>query len=275
MNYAKSLFRSLVPPPSLSSIRQLASWSRSRRSEPSFSVVNEFNINRVAPVDLRSIKDNEGARKKKVRVGRGRGSGCGKTCGRGMKGRKARGSVPVGFEGGQTPLHKRLPKRNTYDPFARKLNILSLGVIQRFIDLGRLPSSGTLTIRDFVRSGCVNQLRDGVILVGGGNFKAAVDIQVTECAPHAASTVLRAGGKITLAWYNKLGLRALTKPEKWTKRSMPLPRWARPPPKLEHRYPDRLQDGLPVRYVNTQHDIDAIAEAWKRVVHERTATLAL
>ena len=94
------------------------------------SAATRSNVIAPVPLRLNDIRDNPGARKKKVRVGRGRGSGCGKTSGRGQKGQKARGSVRLGFEGGQTPLQKRLPKVNHHDPFARPLQPVSVGVIQ-------------------------------------------------------------------------------------------------------------------------------------------------
>lgn len=252
------------------SIRLLAThFQRSRPTKPSTKLVNEFNMHRTTLLTLSSIRDNDGARKSKVRVGRGRGSGCGKTSGRGQKGQKARSSIALGFEGGQTPLHKRLPKRNYYDPFARHLEPVSINVIQRRIDLGRLPSSGTITMADLRKADCFRKLRDGVLLVGNGNFASKVDIQVTECQPDAARTVLRAGGTVTLAWYNRLGLRVLTRPERWIRQNLPLPRWARPPPKFDHRYPQRTEDNLPIRPIRTEADINAIEDAWKRVVHER------
>ncbi len=121
--------------------------------------------NRTTPQPLRlnNLRDNPGARKPEVRIGRGRGSGCGKTSGRGQKGQRARGSVRLGFEGGQTPLHKRLPKINHHDPFARPLQTLSVGLIQRMIDLGRIPSEGTITMRDLVRSGAVRRVKHGIL----------------------------------------------------------------------------------------------------------------
>lgn len=221
------------------------------------------------PLRLNNIRDNAGARKKEVRVGRGRGSGCGKTSGRGQKGQKARGSVRLGFEGGQTPLHKRLPKINHHDPFARPLQPVSLGLVQRMIDLGRLPNEGTITMRELVRCGALRRVKFGVLLVPGGNFAANVDVQVTEAVPDAAEQVIDAGGQVTLAWYTKLGLRALVKPEKWVMKNLPLPRWAAPPPKWEHRYPERTRDGLPVRPLRTKRDVEAIAKAWERIKHER------
>eukprot|EP00171_Calliarthron_tuberculosum_P016603 IDg16603t1 len=223
------------------------------------------------PLRLSNIRDNPGSRKKEVRLGRGRGSGCGKTSGRGQKGQRARGSVRLGFEGGQTPLHKRLPKINHHDPFARPLQPVSLSLIQRMIDLGRLSAcpDTPITMADLVNSGAVRRVGHGVLLVPGGAFTARTHIQVTEAVPEAAAAVIDAGGSVTLAWYTRLGLRALIKPHKWHSQNLPLPRWAAPPPKWAHRYPQRSADGLPIRTLATRDDIAAVAGAWQRVVHLR------
>lgn len=244
-------------------------------TKPSVTFENAFNLHRTSVLTLDTLRDNEGARKSKVRVGRGRGSGCGKTSGRGQKGQRARNSVALGFEGGQTPLHKRLPKRNYHDPFARHLQPVSLRVIQRLIDLDRLPASGTITIAHLKKANCLRKLRDGVMLVGSGGLANPIDIQVTECHPETARAVLRVGGTVTLAWYNTLGLRVLTRPEKWTRKNLPLPRWARPPPKFDHRYPQRTEDGLPIRPIRTEDDVEAAAHAWTRIIHERKRRLPM
>lgn len=237
--------------------------------EPRISYANADQIQFTGKLRLHNIRDNNGAKKKEVRVGRGRGSGCGKTSGRGQKGQRARNSVRLGFEGGQTPLQKRLPKKRYYDPFERKLTPLTLGRIQHFVDIGRIEASKPITMYELWRSGCVGKITDGVALIQGGVFEEKVDVQVTECEPEAASQVLAAGGKVTLAWYNKLGFRALLKPEKWTEKSLPLPRWARPPPKFEHRYPERNEQNLPIRSLNSQEDVDLLEKAWERIVHKR------
>ncbi len=106
-------------------------------------------------------------------------------------------------------------------------------------------------------------------VVPGGNFTAPVDVQVTEAVPEAANQVISAGGQVTLAWYTRLGLRALIKPEKWTVQNLPLPRWASPPPKLAHRYPERTEDNLPVRTLRSAEDVNQIAKAWERIIHLR------
>lgn len=218
---------------------------------------------------LTTIRDNPGARKPKVRVGRGRGSGCGKTSGRGQKGQRARNSVRLGFEGGQTPLQKRLPKVNHFDYFAKEFERLSVGRVQRWVDTGRLDAGARITMRELVRSGCVTRVKEGVVLEDGGVLAAPLRIEVTEATPDAARAVVAAGGELTLAWYNRLGLRSLIKPEKWSDLGLPRPAWARPPPKMEKRYPERADDGLPVRVVTTMEDVEEIVPAWTRTPHPR------
>lgn len=221
------------------------------------------------PIRLGNIRDNPGARKKEVRIGRGRGSGCGKTSGRGQKGQKARGSVRLGFEGGQTPLHKRLPKVYHHDPFARPLEVVTLAGIQRMIDLGRIPTDGPVTIREMKSSGLLTRIKHGVYLAPGGKLAQARTVQVTEAAPEASRTVIEAGGKVQLAWYTQLGLRVLLRPHKWLKQNLPLPRWAGPPFKRQHHYPERTDDGLPIRTLASESDIEEAQVAWQRIKHER------
>jgi large subunit ribosomal protein L15 len=220
------------------------------------------------PLRLNGVRDISGARKRKVRVGRGRGSGCGKTSGRGQKGQRARNSVRLGFEGGQTPLQKRLPKVNLYDHFARDLELLTLGRLQKWIDIGRIDASKRITMYELVNSGCIRRIKQGVLLEEGGPLAVPIDIEVTESTPAAAEAVLKAGGRVTLAWYNRLGLRALIKPYKWDSAGL-LPRWARPPPKMEKRYPERTDSNLPIRVINSMEDVAEIIPAWKKTVYPR------
>lgn len=257
-----------------SSRRTLHTYFR-KPKKPTLTILNAENAHQSSPLRLDNLRDNHGARKPEVRIGRGRGSGCGKTSGRGQKGQRARNSVSLGFEGGQTPLHKRLPKRNHFDPFARVLEPIRLGRIQSFIDIGRLPSDREINIHDLVRSGCVRKPKDGVMLMPGGIFDNRINIQVTEVDPEAARQVVAKGGSVTLAWYNKLGLRALIKPEKWTKKGLPLPCWARPPPKMEHRYPDRTEEGLPVRVLQSEEDVEELPGVWKRISHMRKQKMVM
>ncbi|KAI0563252.1 50S ribosomal protein L15 (mitochondria) [Gracilaria domingensis] len=225
-----------------------------------------------ASLKLSNICDNPGARKKEVRVGRGRGSGCGKTSGRGQKGQRARNSVALGFEGGQTPLQKRLPKIKTYDPFAKDIQTVTLGRIQRFVDTGRLDPNSEIGLNQLVHSGCVRRLKDGLRLTKGGPGTCSkLQIRVTECSPDAAEQVISKGGQVCLAYYNKLGLRIVVKPFKWTDKGLPLPRFAQPPPKSAHRYLEKDQDGVPVRILKQHEDIDKMINDWPRLIHRREA----
>ncbi|PXF43361.1 50S ribosomal protein L15 [Gracilariopsis chorda] len=227
---------------------------------------------RPSALSLSDIQDNPGARKKEVRLGRGRGSGCGKTSGRGQKGQRARNSVRLGFEGGQTPLQKRFPKVRTYDPFAKDIIDVTLGRIQRFVDTGRLDANAEIGLKQLVDSGCVRRIKDGLRLVEGGPGScSSLRVRVTECSPVAAERVVEKGGQVCLAWYNKLGIRATVKPFKWTDQGLPLPRFARPPPKVEHRYPDRDDDGVPIRILKHRKDIEVMTNEWPRPVHQREA----
>lgn len=126
-------------------------------------------------------------------------------------------------------------------------------------------------MRDLVMSGCLRRVKEGVILEKGGAFDAKVEIEVTEATPEAAAIVVKAGGSVTLAWYNRLGLRALIKPEKWEKIGKELPKWARPTPKMEKRYPERREDGLPIRRITSMEDVDKIVPAWTKTIYPRAA----
>src|ERR1700709_1793737 len=118
---------------------------------------------------LNQIADNEGARKNRMRVGRGIGSGKGKTAGRGVKGQKARSGVAVkGFEGGQMPLHRRLPKRGFNNIFAKKYNEINLARIQQAIDAGKLDVKATVDAEALVKAGLLRRAKDGVRLLGKG-----------------------------------------------------------------------------------------------------------
>lgn len=170
----------------------------------------------------------------------------------------------MGFEGGQTPLFKRLPKRgDLYDRFERILAPVSLSRIQRLIDTGRIDPKEPITMSVLWRSGAVRRIPDGVKLVCrvGDSLSAPLDIRVSEASVEAAAAVLDTGGSLMLVYYNALGLRALLKPEKWAAVGKPLPRFARPPPKLAWMYTSRTPDGLPYRPVSTPADVHE-AEVW-------------
>jgi large subunit ribosomal protein L15 len=148
---------------------------------------------------LNDIRDNHGARKKKMTVGRGIGSGKGKTCGRGVKGQKARTGVALkNFEGGQMPMIRRMPKRGFNNIFAREFSIVNLGRLQEAINDGRLDAAAPITEEILVASGLVNRTEDGVHLLAKGELKSKVTISVAKASAAAKTAVEKAGGKITL-----------------------------------------------------------------------------
>jgi large subunit ribosomal protein L15 len=148
---------------------------------------------------LNEITDNEGARKGRVRVGRGIGSGVGKTGGRGQKGQKSRSGVSIhGFEGGQMPLHMRIPKRGFNKPNRMEFSEVNIGALQRAIDAGRLDAKATVDLAALQAAGLVTQPKDGVRLLGKGELKAKLDIHVVGATKSALAAVEAAGGKVTL-----------------------------------------------------------------------------
>jgi len=148
---------------------------------------------------LNELRDNEGARKGRLRVGRGIGSGKGKTAGRGQKGQKSRSGVSVfGFEGGQMPLHMRLPKRGFNNPFARDYAEVNIGAIQKAIDAGRLDSKGTLDHDTLKAAGLARGGRDGVRLLGKGALKAKLALKVAGASRGAREAVEKTGGSIEI-----------------------------------------------------------------------------
>ena len=149
---------------------------------------------------LHELSDRPGARKKRARLGRGIGSGTGKTAGRGGKGQTARSGVRIkGFEGGQMPLHRRLPKRGFRNsPFAPKLNEVNLGRIQAAIDAGKLDPNGVVDSDALVKAGVLRRARDGVRLLGQGEIKAKLAFTVRGASKSAIAAVERAGGSVTV-----------------------------------------------------------------------------
>jgi large subunit ribosomal protein L15 len=147
---------------------------------------------------LNELRDNPGATKKRMRVGRGIGSGKGKTAGRGVKGQKARTGVAVkGFEGGQMPLHRRLPKRGFSNvDFARDLNEVNIGRIQEAVDAGKL--SGDVTIETLVAAGVCSKPRDGVKILGVGELKAKLAFEVFGASKSAVAAIEKAGGSVKI-----------------------------------------------------------------------------
>ena len=148
---------------------------------------------------LSDLADNPGARKNRTRIGRGIGSGKGKTGGRGGKGQTARSGVRIkGFEGGQMPLHRRLPKRGFNNKFRRKLNEVNLGRIQQAIEAGELDANGVVNAESLVKAGVLRRVKDGVRLLGGGEIKAKIALEVAGASKSAIAAVQKAGGSVKI-----------------------------------------------------------------------------
>jgi large subunit ribosomal protein L15 len=148
---------------------------------------------------LSDLRDKPGARKPGRRVGRGIGSGKGKTAGRGVKGQKARSGVAIkGFEGGQMPLHRRLPKRGFNNIFRKAFNEINLGRVQQAIDAGKLDPAATIDAAALVKAGLLRRTKDGVRLLGAGEITAKVAFSVAGASKSAVAAVEKAGGSVTI-----------------------------------------------------------------------------
>jgi large subunit ribosomal protein L15 len=149
---------------------------------------------------LNQIADNPGSRKNRMRIGRGIGSGKGKTGGRGGKGQTARSGVRIkGFEGGQMPLHRRLPKRGFRNTsFAVKLNETNLGKLQAAIDAGLIDTKVAIDITAMIKGGLMRRAKGGVKLLGGGELKSKIDIAVHGASKSAIAAVEKAGGTVKI-----------------------------------------------------------------------------
>lgn len=146
---------------------------------------------------LNELRDNEGATRSKKRLGRGIGSGSGKTGGRGVKGQKARSGVAInGFEGGQMPLYRRLPKRGFKNIFAKDYNVVSLGRIQVALDAGKLDAGETVTAETLVKAGVLRRARDGVRVLADGELKAKLAFDVAGASKAAIEKIEKAGGSV-------------------------------------------------------------------------------
>ena len=146
---------------------------------------------------LNDIRDNQGARKGRMRVGRGIGAGKGKTAGRGQKGQKARSGVAIaGFEGGQMPLHMRIPKRGFNNPFAKDYAEVNLGMVQKFIDAGKLDAKKSIDHAALKAAGLARGGKDGVRLLGKGELTAKAKFQVAGASKGAIAAVEKAGGSV-------------------------------------------------------------------------------
>jgi len=146
---------------------------------------------------LNEVRDNPGSSKARIRVGRGIGSGKGKQAGRGGKGQTARSGVRIkGFEGGQMPLHRRLPKRGFTPPARLDYNVVNLGRIQKAIDAGKLDAAEPITVESLMKAGIVTRRRDGVKVLGVGELTTKATFEVEVASKSAAAAIEKAGGSL-------------------------------------------------------------------------------
>ena len=149
---------------------------------------------------LNELADNAGAAKKQKRVARGPGSGKGKMAGRGVKGQKSRSGVAIGgYEGGQMPLYRRLPKRGFTKPNRKEFAVVNLGLIEKFIAAGKLDIKAEITEDILVAAGLTNTKRDGIRILNKGEITSKVNLTVTGASAAAIEAIQKAGGKITVA----------------------------------------------------------------------------
>ena len=148
---------------------------------------------------LNGISDNPGSSKNRMRIGRGIGSGMGKQGGRGGKGQTARSGVRIkGFEGGQMPLHRRLPKRGFNAPFSTDYNEVNLGRLQQAVDAGKLDASSPVTVEALVAAGVCAKMRDGVKILGKGELTSKLTLEVASASKSAVAAIEKAGGSVKL-----------------------------------------------------------------------------
>ena len=148
---------------------------------------------------LHELRDNPGATKRRQRVARGPGSGKGKMGGRGIKGQKSRSGVAInGYEGGQMPLYQRLPKRGFNKPNRKEYAVVNLGLIQKFIEAGKLDAKSAITEDALVASGLVRRKLDGIRVLAKGDITSKIDLNVAGASKSAIEAVEKAGGKVTV-----------------------------------------------------------------------------
>jgi large subunit ribosomal protein L15 len=147
---------------------------------------------------LHELRDNPGAAKKAKRIGRGPGSGKGKTAGRGIKGQKSRSGVAINaYEGGQMPLYQRLPKRGFNKPNRKEFAVVNLGLIQKFVEAGKLDAKAEINEDALIASGLVRRKRDGIRVLAKGEVSSKLKISVTGASKAAVDAVEKAGGTLT------------------------------------------------------------------------------
>lgn len=148
---------------------------------------------------LHELHDNPGATKRRKRIGRGPGSGMGKTGGRGIKGQKSRSGVAIkGYEGGQMPLYQRLPKRGFNKPNRKAYAVVNLGLIQKFVEAGKIDAGSAITEDALIASGLVRRKLDGIRVLAKGEISTKLDLHVTGASASAKAAVEAAGGSLTI-----------------------------------------------------------------------------
>ena len=151
-------------------------------------------------MQLNELQDNKGARKSRMRVGRGIGSGKGKTCGRGHKGQTSRSGVAIkGFEGGQMPIYRRLPKRGFKNPSRTELDVVNLGDLQKALDEKKFTAKDTVSLTLLAEKGLVRANAKGFKLLGNGELKSGLTIEATKASKSAQAAVEKAGGSVSLS----------------------------------------------------------------------------
>ncbi len=164
-----------------------------------FWLETEAKLRKLSFMRLNELRDNPGATKERKRVGRGIGSGKGKTGGRGVKGQKSRSGVAIkGFEGGQQPIHRRLPKRGFNNIFAKNFNEVNIGRLQKAIDEKKLKDGDTVTVESLVEAGIVRRVLDGVRILGNGELKAKLQVKAAGASKSAVEAIEKAGGSIEI-----------------------------------------------------------------------------
>jgi len=215
-------------------------------------------------IGLHNLSDNPGARKKRKRVGRGPGSGRGKTCGRGHKGQKARGKVNRTFEGGQTPLHRKFPKSGFKNKNKVVYDVVNCSDVVERIRQGRIDASKPITIKSLYDAGLVNGVKQGVKLLGKGieeltTLEGPLTIEVSHASKEAKAAVEELGGQVTYRYFNKRALRAHIKPHKFHPNLMPGP--SIPPMKLRDRYLPFMEEELLAYYKHLYRDEEEMKAA--------------
>jgi large subunit ribosomal protein L15 len=192
---------------------------------------------------LNQLSGLPGSRRPRMRVGRGIGSGKGKTAGRGIKGQKSRTGVRIkGFEGGQMPLHRRLPKRGFHNIFAERLNEVNLGRVQAALDAGALSAAEPITAAALVKAGVLRRAHDGVRLLGGGELKAKASFEVHGASKPAIAAVEKLGGTVKVLYVRPEPPKPVEKP--WQKKLQELAKQeAQPKEKKPDKKPEAKQEG--------------------------------